>query len=375
MKHFYIFLLFGLFFACQNSQKSDLKNSNQTPYFKYAQHIQLYDYGTLKRLKITGAFPNAPAFDYILKHQNDKVPDSLKNLEQITIPLKNIVVTSTTHLPPLQLLGLTGKLIGFPNTNYISNPVFRQLVASGQIKEIGNGRALNTEKVLKLQPDLLMRFSSDRQKNDDDFYKKEGIAVIYNADWMESTPLGRAEWLKLFGLLFEKEKKADQIFNTIAQKYNRIKTQITTTSAKPKVLQGGLFGDKWFVPGGKSYAAQLIKDAGGIYLWQNDRHSGSLTLNYENVLLKMPEASVWLNPGMIVSRQALIANMPVIKDFDFFKNDRIYTYNLKKGAGNGILYFEDSYSHPDFVLDDLFHIFYPDSHSKYKFHYYQKLLN
>lgn len=369
----YLILLFNflLINACKQSSKLQ-KNIQSSSTFKYAKHIRVNNYDGYKLLTITGAYPGAPDYNYVLKKTKKSLPDSLKSYQVINIPLQNIVVTSTTHLTPLKILGLQDKLIGFPNTSYISNPVFRKLVKNGQIKELGSGRQINTEKLLMLHPDLLMQFSSGPVQNSDKTFIKNGIPVLYNADWMEQNPLGRAEWLKVFGILFDKEKLADSIFSQIEVRYLKIKQQIDTISQKPLVFQGGSFGDKWFVPGGRSYAAQLIKDAGGQYLWKDDTHNGSITLNFENVLLQLPKADVWLNPGMLISREAITKEIPVAKDFKSFKTDRIYTYNLTRGPGGGVLYFEESNAYPDRVLSDLFHIFHPEQSSQHLY-YYRKI--
>jgi iron complex transport system substrate-binding protein len=370
-----IWLLIGtlLVISCHSKTDKNVDKQLSQSYFKYARHLSLDDFGKFRILHITKAYPGAPAYDYVLTKKNVQLPDSLKNLTRINVPLHNIVVTSTTHLPALDVLGLQDKLIGFPNTNYISNKHFREKVKKGEITDIGNGRQLNMEELLKLQPDLLMQFSSGDAQNKDRCLQENGIPVLYNADWTEQNPLGRAEWLKVFGLLFQKEKQSDSIFNQIEKKYLSIKHKIDTTGPKPIVLQGGLFGDKWYVPGGQSYATQLIKDAGGQYLWEDDTHTGSMALNYENVLLKAPKADVWLNPGMLISKEALLKQMPVIKDFKFYQKDRIYTYNLTKGPSGGVIYFEESNIHPDKVLNDLYHIFFPQTDEHYRFNYYKKL--
>jgi len=368
-----VFILFWAFIGCHQSRQiyKDVKPAQN--YFEYARHIDLQDFGNFKLLTVHQAFPGAPDFTYLIQNKNATIPDSLSGLPKIKIPLENVVVTSTTHLPALEMLGITDKLIGFPHTEYISNSLFRKRISTGKIVDVGNGRQLNTEKILALHPGAIIKFSSGTETNDDRFFMQNGIPVIYNADWMEQNPLGRAEWIKFFGILFDKEKEAGQVFKQIAQKYLSIKKQIDTTRVRPVVFQGGLFGDKWFVPGGKSYAAQLIKDAGGQYLWQSDTHNGSITVNFENVLLQLPKANIWLNPGMVNSREKLVAQLPQIKDLSFFKNGKIYTYNLVKGQGGGVLYFEESNAHPERVLNDLYRIFHQRPVNESKLYYYRAL--
>ena len=367
-----LFLL--LFYACK--QTGNNKDFHPIDYpNSYAKHFRIFKSEKFSLLNVINAYPGAPDYTYVLinrKYQN-QLPDSLKKYPVINVPVKSIIVTSTTHLPALILLQSGDKLTGFPHLQYISNKYFINRIKEGKIKEVGIAQQLNTEIILNLHPDLIMTFNSGNDNNNEnDFFIKNGIPVILNADWMEQNPLGRAEWIKVFGYLFQKEKAADSIFRRIEQKYKQIQKKISKKQNKPVVFQGGVFKDKWFVPGGNSYAAQLINDAGGKYLWNDNKKNGSLGLNFENVLIKLPKADIWLNPGMYENKQQLSNELPVVKKLSCFKNNRIYTYNLTKGANGGVLYFEWSNIQPDRVLNDLYHIFYPQN-DDYQFYFYQKL--
>jgi len=369
MKQLYFLSFLIIFLSC-----NDNKNNTSTPDNNdFAQHFHIQHNNNYDLLEIDEAWPGGKNLTYILSKTPHKIPDSLQKYPIIKLPLKRLILTSTTYLPALEMLQETEKLIAFPHTEYISSPSFRKRVEENKIIEIGSGIQLNTEKVLTLQTQLIMAFSSGQDQSNYQIFQQNNIPVIYNADWMEKTPLGRAEWLKVFGLLFDKEKEAERIFNQIKTNYLQIKQKIKTKKEKPTVFQGGLFGDKWFVPGGKSYAAQLIKDAGGNYLWNNDTQQGSLKLNYENVLLKLPQANVWLNPGMANNKTNLLEEIPQLNNFKSYQTNRIYTYNLKKGKTGGVLYFEQATAHPDWVLSDLYHIFYPSKSENYTFHFYNRL--
>jgi iron complex transport system substrate-binding protein len=370
---FYSFLITVLWFtSCKHKSSKSLDKKN--PNIQYATHFNIDKHNKYSIIQIKEPWAEAGKFIYVAGKNKEHLPDSLKKYPFIKVPVEKIVVTSTTHLPHLALLGKEDKLIGFPNTKYISSDVFRKKIENGQIKEIGNGARLNIEETLLLKPDLIMAFSSGNDQNQFEIFKKNGIPVIFNADWMEKDPLGRAEWIKLFGVLFDKEKKAFSIFDQIAFNYNLIKSKIKNKQNKPKVFQGGFFGDKWYLPGGKSYAAKLIEDAGGEYIWKNDSHTGSVSYSFENVLIELPKADIWLNPGSIVSKSTLIEQIPQAKNFRSFQKDKIYTYALAKGKKGGLIYFEDSPAHPDKVLEDLYHIFYPEDTPQYKFKYYSILL-
>ncbi len=370
---FFFFILFLLFsqFACKHSITKESQTGTET---KYATHFSIHKKNNFTILTINEPWAEGGEFTYILAKNMHSIPDSLKKYPFIQIPVKRLVVTSTTHLPFISLLNEEDKLAGFPNTKYISSKEFLERVKKGQIKEIGNGAGINIEETLLLKPDVIVAFSSGNDQKQYQLFEKNKIPVIYNADWMESDPLGRAEWIKVFGLLFGKEKEAEKKLNNIARRYNEIKKKIKSKTKKTKVFQGGFFAGKWYVPGGNSYAARLIEDAGGDYLWKEDKHNGSLPLNYENVLVKLPQADVWLNPGSIISKTALAETFPQAKNMKSFQEDRIYTYALAKGPTGGLIYFEESTARPDKVLQDLYHIFYPEETPDYQFHYYSILL-
>ncbi len=365
-----VLFFFGLLTQCKPSSHPNSQSNNSV---QYAAHFSLENKGAFQILKVLQAYPNGPDYTYILKKAHAQLPDSLKKYPQIIVPVKNIVATSTLHLPHLEILGLSDKLVGFSNTQYISSPVFRKKIADGSLQEVGKGRHLNTEVVLLLNPDVIMAFSSGDQTGSNQSLFQDKIPLIYNADWMETNPLGRAEWIKVFGALFQKEKQADSIFKTIEKAYLKVQNELPKKDPKPMVFQGGIFGDKWFIPGGKSYAAQLIKDAGGIYMWQENPSTGSISLNFENILLKLPTANIWLNPGMVETKAQLAQENSFLKKLPVYQNNQIYTYSLTKGPTGGLLYFEQSNLHPDWVLEDLYHIFYPYEQKTYTFHFYQKL--
>ena len=364
-----LFLILSLS-GCKNKTTQPVDNQND-----FATHFAIKNFDNYKILQVTEAWNNGNDYKYILAKNKKQIPDSLQKYTFIKIPVQRIVVTSTTHLPALELLNEADKLVGFPNTRYISSKTFINRLKSGKIQEIGNGASLNTEKTLLLKPDVIVAFSSGKDQKRYEFFEKHNIPVLFNADWMEKNPLGRSEWIKVFGVLFDKTKQAQKFYDETKSNYLKIKGLIKQKTNKPLVFQGGIFGDKWFVPGGKSYAVQLIKDAGGEYLWNDNDSQGSIKLNFENVLIKLPKADIWLNPGSIISRNTLATAIPQIKDLKVYKNQKIYTYNLKKGSNGGITYFETSTIHPDWVLADLYHIFYPDKTPNYHFHYYSVLLD
>ncbi len=353
-----------------SNKKSNLTTSNS---IKYASVFSLKNYTNYKIVSVKNPFQkSSETFRYILKEKESTIPDSLKKYTQITVPIQNIIVTSTTHIPALELLGEEDKLIGFPSCNYISSPKTRALIKQGKIKELNNNQALNVERILALQPDVLVAFGVNGLSKPLQTIAKMNIPVLVNGDWMEETALGKAEWIKFFGALFNKEKQADSIFKKIVNSYNKAKLIAQKASTKPSVLTGALQGDKWVLSGGKSWVAQFLKDANSNYLWADNNSKGSIKLSYETVLSKGKNVDFWIAPGFYDSKTKLGENNHY-RQFEAFKQDKVFSFTTKKGATGGLLYFELAPQRPDLVLQDLIHILHPELLPNYKNHFFEKL--
>jgi len=374
VRYLLLFMLIITFSCKQNTEKSStitLNNTENT--IKYAKVFQLKQYENYKILTIKNPFQKGSySYKYVLRNQDAVLPDSLKNYKQIQVPIQSIIVTSTTHIPALELLGVEDKLIGFPSCNYISSAKTRVLIDNGKIKELNNNQALNVETILVLKPDVLVAFGINGLSKPLQNLEKMQIPILVNGDWLEESALGKAEWIKFFGALFNKGKQADSIFNTIEKNYNKAKLLAKHTKVKPTVFAGALQGDKWVLPAGKSWVAQFLKDANSQYLWADNQEKGSIKLSYENVLIKAATADFWLAPGFYDSKEKLAENKHY-RQFKAFQTGNIFSFTTKKGTTGGLLYFEVAPQRPDWVLNDLIHIFHPELLPDYENHFFEKL--
>ncbi|MFD1294050.1 ABC transporter substrate-binding protein [Lutibacter holmesii] len=291
----------------------------------------------------------------------------------IQVPLKSIVVTSSTHVPSLELLGVENKLVGFPNTDFISSVKTRKLINENLVNELGHPEHINTETLLDLKPDLVMGFSINSNNKMYATIEKIGIQVLLNGDWLEETPIGRAEWIKVFGVLFDKEKEADSIFNNIKNNYLNAKEIAKKSKNKPSIVCGGLYKDVWYLPAGNSFEAQFLKDANTNYLWKDSEGEGSLSLNIENVFEKGKDADIWISPGFYANLNELGKANLISSKMKAFEDKRIYSYNNTTGEKGGIWYFELSPIRPDLVLKDLIKIAHPELLPNYEFTFYKRL--
>ncbi|MDV7187540.1 ABC transporter substrate-binding protein [Lutibacter sp. TH_r2] len=363
---FYLILLLTIFSCNTNSEKKITNNSKSV--IKYAKGFDIVKTGDQTNLIIKSPFPDAKE-----KTIYKIVSEKSSNINEIQTPLNSIVVTSTTHIPVLELLNVENKLVGFPNTNFISSKKTRDLIDKNVVKDLGHPDHINTESLLELKPDIVMGFSVNGNTKMFSTIEKIGIPVIFNGAWLEETPLGRAEWIKLFGILFDKEKLADSVFTKIEKSYLEAKKIALNSKTKPSVICGGLYRDVWYMPAGNSFEATFLKDANTNYLWKNSSGTGSLSLNVENVFDKGQTAEFWFSPGMYKTKNDLEKSNHISSKMDAFKNNSIFSYNNTQGETGGIIYFELSPIRPDLVLKDLIKITHPDLLPNYNLTFYKKL--
>lgn len=366
--------LFSIIGCKQNDSFSDAKTKNSENLVQYAKGLEIYKYNGFSILKITNPWPNSTEnFTYILQEKNGIIPDSLKQFTVIPIPLKSIVVTSTTHIPALELLGVENTLIGFPNTDYISSVTTRKLIDAGKVREVGVNENLNTEVLIDMKPDLIVSFGLNDSNPTLDNLQNSGLKVMLNGDWTEQSPLGKAEWIKFFGALYGLDSNANSIFSKIEKEYNSTLALSKKATTKPTVLSGAMYQKIWYVPQGESWASLFLKEAQSNYLWAETKGTGSLSVPFEAVFEKAKNAEFWIAPGDFSSLKEMTESNPHYNQFGSFKNKKVYSYSIKKGAKGGILYFELSPTRPDLVLKDLIKIFHPELMPKYKLFFFQKL--
>ena len=371
-----------LSFSChQNSNQAGYADS-QLPgkttdayHIRYAKRFTVEPINGYPVIRVNSPYPGSDAvFTYILKDSLNTSPlPDIPGAQVINIPIRSIVCYSTSHLPALEMLGEAGTLIGFPNTSYISSPDLRQRVSDGQITDLGSSADVGYESIVNLGPGLVMAYTMGSDMNTFSKIQSAGIPVVFNADYMENTPLGRAEWIKFTGLFFGKEKMADSIFSVISNHYVSIKSKVKDAAPKPTVLTGVVYGDSWFLPGGRNYAAVFFKDAGSRYYWADDSSTSTLQLSFESVYEKAAGADFWVGTATYNSLNALKNADARYAQFDAFKQDHIYNYSARMRPGGGNDYFETGYARPDLILGDLAFIFHPDLMKGHKMYFYQKI--
>lgn len=366
---------FFILVGCKKNEKVEtVKTENIKNSIEFASGLSILKYEDYSVVTVSNPWPNFNKdFKYILKEKEAKVPDSLQSYTTIQVPLESIVVTSTTNIPFLEMLEVENKLVGFPHTDYISSEKTRALIDKGSVKNVGQNEKLNIEQLIDLSPNLIVTFGVDNNNPMLDNLKKSGLNVLIQGDWMEQSPLGKAEWIKLYGALFGKEDKAKELFDKIVESYNQAKKLVADKPATSKVLYGSMYKDVWYVAKGNSWVAQFMQDAKANYLWADLKGTGSEGLSFEKVLDKAKTANIWIASGSFKSLDELQKANPHYAEFDAFKNKSIYNFEGKLGATGGTVYYELAPSRPDLVLKDYIKIFHPDLLSSYEFTFASKL--
>lgn len=357
-----IIAFINFIYSCKNEPKTQITENKkgEKVELKYAQGFSITKFDTHTTLEISSPWPNS---ELSFKHEFLK-----ENL-----PVKKIVVTSTTHIPALELLEVEQALVGFPGTDYISSKNTRALIDNDHVRELGKNEGINTEVLLELQPDVVIGFGVDGTNKTFETLKKSGIEVIYNGDWVESSALAKAEWIKFFGVLFNKETKADSIFNTIEANYLEAKKIAKSVTNQPSILSGAMHKDVWYLPNGASPEAQFLKDANVNYLWKDTNSKGSLALSFESVFEKAINADIWLSPSYYTSLSQLEEANSHYNQFSAFKNKKVYSFSNTTGATGGVLYYELGTARPDLVLKDIIKICHPHLLNNYQPYFFQAL--
>jgi iron complex transport system substrate-binding protein len=341
---------------------------------KYATGFSIENYEQYTIVTVHHPWPEAKKeYQYVLHKKGVALPDSLQSYTAITIPIKKMVATSTTHIPSLEMLGKVNTLVGFPNLDYISSDKVRQRIEQNKIKELGSNQTLNMEVLLELQPDVIVGYGIDNNNPTLDNLQKSGLNVILNGDWNEQTPLGRAEWIKFFGALYDQQAKAEEIFTKIEKDYHKTKTIAARAQNQMTVLAGDIFEGKWYLPKGDSWGSLLIKEAHGNYLWKDTKGTGSLALSFETVFEKGHQADLWITSGQFNSLGEMLTANPHYNQFKAFQTKQVYTFNRKKGKTGGSLYYELAPNRPDLVIKDLVKILHPELLPSYQLYFFVKL--
>jgi iron complex transport system substrate-binding protein len=328
-----------------------------------------------KLITVPSPFPGGEPQTYLLVQCGAPIPTGVTADQTIEVPVKSIVTTSTTFLTTLDELDLLDRLVGLDEATYVSNPTVRAMAEAGKLRMIGVGAGVNLEQAIDLQPDLIMTVSTGNAEFDAHPKLLEaGLKVVLNAEWMESSPLGRAEWSKFIAAFFNREAAAETIFAEHVARYAELAKLVATAETKPTVFVNVFSRSAWSIPGGHTYIARFLADAGADYLWADETTNERLQLAFEEVYDRAQAADFWVNTGRNATTLAeLLAEDSRYADFAAVQQGNVWNNNATLGPGGGNLYWEVGVTQPDVILADLVKIFHPDLLPEHELVYYHQL--
>lgn len=305
--------------------------------------------------------------DYTITYKNQK-----KSFSKSELPIKSAVILNASLIGYFTELKAENKIVGVSSPEYIYSPKILGLISSGNIQNVGNEQKYNVEKIISLKPDAVFANYIASFENTYQLLEKNGIKVVFLDEFYEQQPLEKTSYLKIFGKLLGKEKEADNLYSQIETEYLKIKKIAANTTTRPEVIANEMYGNLWYLPGGKTITANFIKDANADYILKNNDKSNAVTMTFEEVYAISKSAKFWINAGNHSSKTSLLSINPFYDKLDVFRSGKIFSVTAKeKNKGND--YFESGVVRSDLVLKDYVKIFHPELLTNYQLYYLKEI--
>lgn len=331
---FFLFFIFLLIFSCKK-ETSQISTGTVT----ISQRVNYLDNGDVVVLN-SGKFKNS-------------IPKS-------KLPFKTVMLLNSSLIGYFSELNLEDKITGVSSPEYIFSEKIHQIINQGKILNIGNEQKYDIEKILANKPDVIFTNYVPNFANTYDILKKNGIELIFLDEFLEQDPLEKSKYLLLFGKLLGAEELAEKKYTLIRENYNKIQNLASQSANRPGVLCNEMYGSQWFLPGGKSFVANLIKDAGARYIMADNGESVAVPMSFEEVFVKAAQISYWINISPHKDRKELLTLNPNYAKMAVFKTGKLFMINNReKDRAND--YFESGVVRCDLVLRDYFKIFHPEN--------------
>jgi len=356
-------------------QASGTGTSSGTTVIRYAKgfSIDYHDhYKVLHLLNRTG--DKTDTLHYLLLPEGAVIPSGYPGTPVIRTPVKSLAVLSSSHVGLTEFAGVADRITGLGSLQYINSPVVRQRIRSGIVKEVGVDNSLNIELLIAMHPGALLTMSNpDAATGKNRTLADAGVPLIPIAEWLETTPLGRAEWVKVIAALVDREDIVNPRFDSVEKEYLRLARIGSTATGKPSVIIGMPYKGSWFMPAGGSYMVRLLHDAGAAYHWEDTKGTGSLSLNFEAVAPEALKAGYWINAGSVNSKAEISARDPRFARFHSFQAGTIYNNTRRTNDIGSNDYWESGTINPQLILADLIRILHPDLLPRDSLYYYKQL--
>lgn len=315
---------------------------------KYAEGFKITRFEDHIQISVINPDTKEVDFEYIIGTQ------VVHGITKLPFNPSRVIALSATHIGMMEELNLTDKIVGVSSEDYICSENVLKRIRDKSAASLGDIGSSDIEGYLAAQSDLIITSGFDNKAPILTKIKSAGLTLFTNYDWKETHPLGRTEWIKVFGILFNEEQKATELFEQICSQYYEITEKVSAQVNKPSVLVGTMYGDIFNAPAGDSYMAQLLKDANVDYVYTDSRGVGSLTLTLEDVISTNRTTDFWLNPAAQNKSQLLQMNTR-FELMESVQNEKVYSYYKNVNC-----FWEQSAIQPQLLLQDLCKIFYPE---------------
>lgn len=371
-----LIILFVKGFALSDCQPNVRQNDgeqtrNTTRIVKYANFFDVEEKENYTLLTVRSA--EGIIFRYGLYPKNLPPPALPEDCQAVPVPIEKAALYATTYANLFETLGCRQLIRGFAGTSYLFSDSLRKAAAAGEIAEVGTDKQPDVELLRRLSPDIVMMYIGGGDEAKLSLLQRVGLTVVVNADFTENHPLGRAEWIKVVGLLCNKMREADSIFNQVEKNYRILAEKVANAVHKPSVFTNIPYGNTWYMPGGDSFMANLLKDAGADYLWQDEHRTGSLPLGIEAVFAKIQHADFWINPGSMESLEMIRKTDTRFGLLKAVQTGKVFNNNKRQLKDGGNDYWESGSTRPDRVLADLIAIFHPEILPNHELFYFRQL--
>ncbi len=361
--------------GCVDTYDPSVDYFPQKAIVEYAQNFSVEYANHYKVVTVNQTWPGSDPARYVLVQCGTPAPEDVDADAVIEVPAGSLVTMATTYLPFVVDLGLLDYLIGHDEFDYVNTPEVRSRIEAGEMTEVGSGSGVSVETVIDLEPSLILTSGSGLAEYDaHPALIAAGLPVVLAGDWLEMTPLGRAEWVKFVALFYNAETKADEIFGQIVENYQALSELAASVEERPTVFVDAPWEGTWYMAGGGSYTAHLLADAGAEYLWADDESTGSMALDFETVLERAADADFWVNAGGYwFTKDDMLAADERFAEFAAVQNGNVWSNNLYLNDFGGNYYYEGGIAHPDWILADLIAIFHPELLPDHEFVFYRQL--
>lgn len=360
------FFLAFLLLSCQHSSCNDnQQRSDSTLTLQYAKGFSVDYFKGYKRVTVNNPWTKGAVYAryYLVKSTNVQTPS---DGQKIVVPLSSYCATSGTQYEFLRMLGVMSALKGVCSPDLIYNQNLHKAVLCGKLANLGDPYNMNVERIAAVGPKGVFISGFNQADPVSKRLNDLRITVLFDNEWMETSLLARAEWMKFVAVFFDKERLADRLFAVINKNYTSMKRKALSVKNHPTVLCGGNFKGTWYVPGGRSYMAGLLNDAGADYFYKNDTSTGSLPLNFETVLRNFKNADCWI--GSSASSYSELISMDERHNlFLAAQRKRVFNFKGREISTGGNDFWEMGVARPDLILADMIKIFHPELLPTYRF--------